>query len=48
MDSAVGTLSVTDALRVFSIRSMVAATDAERPLFEALGSRSAFLSPPPS
>jgi acyl-CoA reductase-like NAD-dependent aldehyde dehydrogenase len=47
-DSAVGTLSVTDALRVFSIRSMVAATDAERPLFEALGSRSAFLSPPPS
>ena len=46
-DSAVGTLSVTDALRVFSIRSMVAAPDTERPLFEALGSRSVFLSPPP-
>ena len=42
-DSAVGTLSVTDALRVFSIRSMVAATDAERPLFEALASHSVFL-----
>ena len=45
-DSAVGTLSVTDALRVFSIRSMVAAPDAERPLFEALGSHSVFLAPP--
>jgi glyceraldehyde-3-phosphate dehydrogenase (NADP+) len=46
-DSAVGTLSVTDALRVFSIRSMVAAPDAERSLFQALGSGSVFLSPPP-
>jgi len=45
-DSAVGTLSVTDALRVFSIRSMVAATDAECPLFESLGSCSVFLAPP--
>ena len=45
-DSAVGTLSVTDALRVFSIRSMVAATESERPLFDALGSQSVFLAPP--
>jgi hypothetical protein len=42
----VGTLSVTDALRVFSIRSMVAAPDTERPLFESLGSHSVFLAPP--
>jgi len=46
-DSAVGTLSVTDALRVFSIRSMVAAPEAEQPLVEGLGSHSRFLSPPP-
>ena len=45
-DSAVGTLSVTDALRVFSIRSMVAAPDAERLFFEALASHSVFLAPP--
>jgi acyl-CoA reductase-like NAD-dependent aldehyde dehydrogenase len=45
-DSAVGTLSVTDALRVFSIRSMVAAPASERALFDALGSRSVFLAPP--
>lgn len=45
-DSAVGTLSVTDALRVFSIRSMVAVPDAERPLFESLGSHSVFLGSP--
>jgi glyceraldehyde-3-phosphate dehydrogenase (NADP+) len=42
-DSAVGTLSVTDALRVFSIRSMVAAPEAERPLLDALAARSVFL-----
>ena len=47
-NSAVGTLSVTDALRVFSIRSMVALPEAERGLLDALGGRSVFLSPPPS
>jgi glyceraldehyde-3-phosphate dehydrogenase (NADP+) len=46
-DSAVGTLSITDALRVFSIRSMVALSAKERPLLDALGSRSVFLGPPP-
>ncbi len=46
-DSAVGTLSITDALRVFSIRSMVAAPAAERPLLDALASRSVFLARPP-
>ncbi len=46
-DSAVGTLSVTDALRVFSIRSMVALPEKERPLLDELGSRSVFLAPPP-
>ena len=47
-DSAEGTLSVSDALRVFSIRSMVAAkgTDATRRLLDAivLGHRSNFIS----
>jgi hypothetical protein len=43
----VGTLSITDALRVFSIRSMVAAPEAERALFDAASSRSVFLGPPP-
>ena len=47
-NSAVGTLSVSDALRVFSIRSMVALPEAERGLLDALGGRSVFLSPPPS
>ena len=47
-DSAVGTLSVTDALRVFSIRSMVALPEQERPLLDALVSRSVFLGPPPA
>jgi acyl-CoA reductase-like NAD-dependent aldehyde dehydrogenase len=47
-DSAVGTLSVTDALRVFSIRSMVALPERERALLDELGARSAFLSPPPA
>jgi glyceraldehyde-3-phosphate dehydrogenase (NADP+) len=45
-ESAVGTLSITDALRVFSIRSMVAAPEAERSLLESLASRSVFLAPP--
>jgi hypothetical protein len=37
-DSAEGTLSVTDALRAFSIRSMVAAkqTDESRALLDAM------------
>jgi glyceraldehyde-3-phosphate dehydrogenase (NADP+) len=37
-DSAEGTLSVTDALRVFSIRTMVAAKDNEqnRKVFETI------------
>jgi aldehyde dehydrogenase (NAD+) len=47
-ESAVGTLSITDALRVFSIRSMVAAPEAERALFDAASSRSVFLGPPPA
>ena len=46
-DSAVGTLSITDALRVFSIRSMVALPEGERSLFDDLGPRSVFLGPPP-
>jgi glyceraldehyde-3-phosphate dehydrogenase (NADP+) len=46
-DSAFGTLSVTDALRVFSIRSIVALPERERPLLDELGARSVFLSPPP-
>jgi glyceraldehyde-3-phosphate dehydrogenase (NADP+) len=47
-DSAVGTLSITDALRVFSIRSLVAAEEKERGLLGALGSHSVFLGPPPA
>ena len=47
-DSAEGTLSVTDALRVFSIRTMVAAKDNElnRKIFETIldGRLSNFLS----
>jgi glyceraldehyde-3-phosphate dehydrogenase (NADP+) len=46
-DSAVGTLSVTDALRVFSIRSLVAIPERERSLLDELASRSVFLAPPP-
>lgn len=46
-DSAVGTLSITDALRVFSIRSMVALPEGERSLLDDLGARSVFLGPPP-
>jgi acyl-CoA reductase-like NAD-dependent aldehyde dehydrogenase len=45
-DSAVGTLSITDALRVFSIRSLAAAPEGERGLFDALGGTSVFLAPP--
>ena len=47
-DSAVGTLSVTDALRVFSIRSMVALPEKERALLEEVSRRSLFLAPPPA
>jgi acyl-CoA reductase-like NAD-dependent aldehyde dehydrogenase len=46
-DSAVGTLSVTDALRVFSIRSLVALPEKDASLLDALSSRSVFLGPPP-
>jgi glyceraldehyde-3-phosphate dehydrogenase (NADP+) len=44
-DAAFGTLSLTDALRVFSIRSLVAATEAESGLVEELGGTSRFLAP---
>jgi hypothetical protein len=46
-DSAVGTLSVHDALRTFSIRSLVAVPEKERGLLQSLGARSKFLAPPP-
>jgi acyl-CoA reductase-like NAD-dependent aldehyde dehydrogenase len=45
-DSAVGTLSVYDALRTFSIRSMVAAPGADAAYVEGLGGVSTFLAPP--
>jgi len=45
-DSAVGTLSVYDALRTFSIRSMVAVGKPQQGLLEALGGTSRFLAPP--
>jgi glyceraldehyde-3-phosphate dehydrogenase (NADP+) len=45
-DSAVGTLSAYDALRTFSIRSMVATPAAGREQLEGLGAVSAFLAPP--
>jgi glyceraldehyde-3-phosphate dehydrogenase (NADP+) len=45
-DSAVGTLSITDALRVFSIRSVVATTGPERRLLDQLAEASSFLQPP--
>jgi aldehyde dehydrogenase (NAD+) len=44
-DSAAGTLSVTDALRVFSIRSLVAERDGEG-MLEALAGTSTFLEQP--
>jgi glyceraldehyde-3-phosphate dehydrogenase (NADP+) len=47
-DSAVGTLSVYDALRSFSIRSLVAARAARRPLLESLETTSRFLARPGS
>jgi acyl-CoA reductase-like NAD-dependent aldehyde dehydrogenase len=45
-DSAVATLSVYDALRSFSIRSVVAATEKGEPLLQELGAQSVFLAPP--
>jgi glyceraldehyde-3-phosphate dehydrogenase (NADP+) len=45
-DSAVGTLSIQDALRVFSIRSLVALTQKEAGLLGELGPASRFLAPP--
>jgi glyceraldehyde-3-phosphate dehydrogenase (NADP+) len=46
-DSAVGTLSITDALRVFTIRSLVAVAGKDRPLLDDLGKTSVFLASPP-
>jgi aldehyde dehydrogenase (NAD+) len=45
-DSAMGTLSIVDALRTFSIRSLVAAREADAGRIEALGEHSQFLAPP--
>jgi glyceraldehyde-3-phosphate dehydrogenase (NADP+) len=45
-DSAVGTLSIHDALRVFSIRSLVAAPQEREDLIARLGAVSRFLAPP--
>jgi acyl-CoA reductase-like NAD-dependent aldehyde dehydrogenase len=45
-DSAVGTLSVYDALRTFSIRSVVAAPQKAEGVLTELGSRSRFLAQP--
>ena len=45
-DSALGTLSVYDALRSFSIRSMVAVKQADQALLDELGAGSSFLRPP--
>jgi glyceraldehyde-3-phosphate dehydrogenase (NADP+) len=47
-ESAVGTLSVTDALRVFSIRSLVAVPEGERSLLDEVSATSVFLSPTPA
>jgi len=47
-DSAVGTLSVYDALRSFSIRSMVAAPDKDAQGLADLAAHSRFLEPPPA
>ncbi len=47
-DSAVATLSVYDALRSFSIRSMLAVTEKEQASLEALGAHARFLEPPPA
>jgi glyceraldehyde-3-phosphate dehydrogenase (NADP+) len=45
-DSAVGTLSIYDALRSFSIRSLVALVEKEQPLLHALETTSQFLARP--
>ena len=45
-DSAMGTLSIVDALRTFSIRSLVASRAREAARIEALGPFSSFLAPP--
>lgn len=45
-DSAVGTLSIQDALRAFSIRSVVAVAKKDQPLLGDLGTASRFLAPP--
>jgi glyceraldehyde-3-phosphate dehydrogenase (NADP+) len=45
-ESAVGTLSIYDALRTFSIRSLVAAPEKDAGALEALGATSRFLSAP--
>jgi glyceraldehyde-3-phosphate dehydrogenase (NADP+) len=47
-DSAAGTLSVTDALRVFSIRSLVAVSTKQQSLLRDLDIDSRFLAPPRS
>jgi glyceraldehyde-3-phosphate dehydrogenase (NADP+) len=46
-DSAVSTLSVYDALRTFSIRSLVSVAKDAEPLLGSLGKTSRFLAPPP-
>lgn len=45
-DSAVGTLSLYDALRTFSIRSIVAVPQKTESLLDDLATRSSFLAPP--
>jgi glyceraldehyde-3-phosphate dehydrogenase (NADP+) len=45
-DSGLGTLSIFDALRTFSIRSLVATAEAETALLSRLESTSSFLAPP--
>jgi acyl-CoA reductase-like NAD-dependent aldehyde dehydrogenase len=47
-DSAVATLSVYDALRSFSIRSMVAVGERDAARLEALAAHARFLEPPPA
>jgi aldehyde dehydrogenase (NAD+) len=45
-ESAFGTLSVYDALRTFSIRSLVAVGEKQRDRLDALAATSTFLAPP--
>lgn len=47
-DSAMGTLSIRDALRTFSIRSVVSLSQKEEALLRELGETSSFLAPPPA